>query len=143
MPEFILDYGSREAARAFKTLDSFTQGYVEAMFFTECEPGTDSDSWDHERHSSLPGDATFAELAPETLARIVADCAKFQAHNAVALEEYAAVTGRPDDHAGHDFWLTRNGHGAALAAEGQGAGGASAGPHGRGASDASRAIRSS
>lgn len=104
MPEFHLDYGSPEGAKQFRALDTFTQGYVEAMFFTSS--GTPDDE-------SLE-DATFAELAPETLAQIIADCADFQASNTTDLEDCYAVdtTAYDAEHAGHDFWLTRNHHGA-------------------------------
>lgn len=117
MPEFILDHGSAETAKQFAALDSFTQGYIEALFFTDCEhntvrPDDDSDSddcnvWKPEIHSSLPGDVSFADLAPETLARIVKDCAAF-----LDDAKIVACIGDKDAQAGHDFWLTRNGHGA-------------------------------
>lgn len=59
-----------------------------------------------------------SDIAPEAMEKIVADCAKFQADNSQLLSDAIAAgvkcgpnfdaTGR----AGHDFWLTRNGHGA-------------------------------
>ena len=45
------------------------------------------------------------DLAPETLAKMKADCYKFRAENAKDIE------GR-EEQAGHDLWLTRNHHGA-------------------------------
>lgn len=125
MPEFILDHGSPEAARAYRALDSFTQGYIEAMFFTDCEHGTvradeDEDAadiggnlWNPETQSNLPGDVTLANLAPEALARIIADCAAFQKANEATLDEAYALE-EPTycaERAGNDFWYTRNGHG--------------------------------
>lgn len=93
----------------FCDLDSFTQGYVEAMFFTST--GTDDDGDLQE--------AGFADLAPETLATIVADCAAFNAKFqplADRAAETMADAGESyhweDDAAGRDFWFTRNGHGA-------------------------------
>lgn len=61
---------------------------------------------------------SFDDFAPETLERIIADCAKFQADNTETISE-AIATGEvkcgPDfdeqGRAGHDFWLTREGHG--------------------------------
>lgn len=58
-------------------------------------------------------------IAPETLSGMVADCAKFQAEAGELIRE-AIATGEvkcgPDfdelERAGHDFWLTRCGHGA-------------------------------
>jgi hypothetical protein len=104
MPEFILDHGTSEAAKSFADLDSFTQGYIEAMFFTSTGTGDDEEL----------ENATVADLAPETLDRIKADCAKFQAMRPVDLDE-ACDEGRIDGYdleaAGRDFWYTRNGHG--------------------------------
>lgn len=110
MPEFILDYGDSDAARIFATLDEFTQGYVTAAFWTETGTGDDNEL-EH---------ATFAELAPEALASMVADCADFQAglpkdhHERTALDlayDYSTIA-YDAERAGVDFWLTRNGHGA-------------------------------
>jgi len=47
------------------------------------------------------------DLAPETLRAMVADCNRFREEAGDMLEEH------PDPEMGaHDFWLTRNGHGA-------------------------------
>lgn len=139
MPEFILDHGSKESARKFASLDSFTQGYIEAMFFTDSEPGTvrpDEDSaaddpnvWNPDKHSSLPGDVTLADLAPEALARIVADCAAFQKANETLLAEASELVpgseglqyGRDvldDGRLGQLFWYARNGHGVSFLDDG-------------------------
>jgi len=84
-------------------IDSFTSAYIECAFWSS--------------HFDCVGSANVygaEDLAPETLAQIVKDCRRFQLENYDVLEaEYlsdlplANVT-----HAGHDFWLTRNGHGA-------------------------------
>lgn len=106
MPEFVLE-GRDHAARE---LDSFTLGYIEAMFFTECEHGTDAESHDPETQSALHGDCGFFDLAPDTLERIKADCERFQEVNRETLES-AYATGYDESQAGRDFWYTRNGHG--------------------------------
>jgi len=128
MPEFILDHGTPEASRAFNSLDSFTQGYIEAMFFTEEESlCNDSDDWnmpdvafDRETmESRFVGGNTpsFADLAPAALDRIKADCAAFQEANAALLDSVYGVTGKYErnaydaERAGNDYWYTRNGHG--------------------------------
>jgi hypothetical protein len=119
MPEFIMD-GKEEPA--FRALDEFTQAYIEAMFWTDEEPGTvqkaDDDSenqWDPENQNSLPGDVGFYDLAPETLEKIIADCKAFQETNEALLEEAYELAADglayTPERAGHDFWLTRNGHG--------------------------------
>lgn len=126
MPQFEMN-GAEAPVRA---LDSFTQGYIEALFWTETEPGTirqdDVDEseadpairhlrfWNPEIDSSLPGDVGFSDLAPETLQAIIGDCRDFQESNADNLElAYLSESVNYDEsRAGHDFWLTRNGHGA-------------------------------
>lgn len=56
------------------------------------------------------------DLAPEALERIKADCAKFQRDNADSITYDNCNNSNREwgtsGQAGHDFWLTRNGHGA-------------------------------
>lgn len=78
-------------------MDAFTRAYiVAALWSSEDDEGDALDS----RYDET-------DLAPETLAEMVDDCAKFQAGNATTLD----LAG-DDTQNGHDFWLTRNGHGA-------------------------------
>lgn len=138
MPEFILDHGDAETAKVFRGLDSFTQGYIEAMFFTDCEHGTvrpDPDeatthrTWNPEENSSLPGDVSFADLAPATLARIVDDCLAFQERYSSAIDDARElVPGGDGFKYGHEalteqrlgnlFWYARQGHGVAFTDDG-------------------------
>lgn len=102
MPEFVLDHGSEEAAAKLKRLDPFTQGYVEAMFFTSTG-SEDDESLQH---------ATVAELSEKAWNEIRWNCRDFQNLNDVLL---ACAYNHPkynSNAAGRDFWLTRNGHGA-------------------------------
>lgn len=99
MPEFILDTGSHAGAAAFNALDAFTRGYIEAAFFTEC----------HADNPELES-ATVADIAPDSLAAIIADCATWQAANAALLEQ-AYECDYSAEQAGRDYWFTRNGHG--------------------------------
>ena len=101
MPQFELDRGGKESAAKFKALDSFTQGYIEAMFFTEC----DSDDL---------GEISLDDLSPEAWEKIIEDCTSFQETVPVTLEQaYGHATIAYDaERAGNDFWYTRNGHGA-------------------------------
>ncbi|MGI9306585.1 MAG: hypothetical protein ACR2P5_04695 [Gammaproteobacteria bacterium] len=97
MPQFELDHGSEH--ESFMGLDTFTQGYIEAMFWTEA----------HADNPELDG-AAFDELAPSALALIKGDCLDFQ-------ESYGDLLDRAEDEfnyldGGVDFWLTRNRHGA-------------------------------
>lgn len=51
-------------------------------------------------------DYTIEDFAPEALEAAHEDCTAFITENAEDLR------GLDAEHAGHDFWLTRNGHGA-------------------------------
>lgn len=108
MPEFHLDHGTPEGAKAFAALDSFTQGYIEAMFFTDASSADDGDDLDG---------ATFAELAPAALIKIITDCAAFQRDCEALLNDVYGVQGHherepyDDTKAGRDYWYSRNGHG--------------------------------
>jgi hypothetical protein len=87
---------------ASQGLDEFTEGYITAAL------------WSSNDDDDNPLDEMYGidDIAPETLARMSADCAAFQKANASDLAAFQEVTGRPASHAGHDFWLTRCGHGA-------------------------------
>lgn len=97
-------------------LTDFLRGYAEAALWTS----TDESREDGEDGGD-PLDAKYSvdDISDGTLARMAADCERFQADNAADLAEYATLMsdrlrmsdGSPDEHAGHDFWLTRNGHG--------------------------------
>lgn len=101
MPEFILDHGSPEGSRTFASLDTFTQGYVEAMFFTST--GTrDDDDLEH---------ATFGELSAEAIDRIKRDCETFQAAHADTLAKIYENSTYDAADMGRNFWYSRNGHG--------------------------------
>lgn len=79
-------------------MDSFTEGYIEAAFWASTD----------DQGEPLDRKYTSADLAPETIARMTADCEKFQTEDSELLEDWP----QRSDYAGHDFWLTRNGHGA-------------------------------
>ena len=115
MPEFHLDTSGRVDhvhpgnGRTYQVdwpeLDAFTQGYIEALFFTDA---SDSDD-------ELYGKG-FSDLAPETLAAIIDDCRKFCETPAYASVRdcegsWAIASKATVEHAGRDFWYTRNGHG--------------------------------
>ena len=86
-------------------LDDFTMAYIEAALWTS---GCDEESFD-EVYS-------WEDLDPDTLAKVKEDCQQFQTENKDLLEEayklYPDTEWTPQARAGHDFWLTRNGHGA-------------------------------
>jgi hypothetical protein len=80
-------------------LNAFTRAYIECALWSSTD-----DAGETLEHSE-------AKLAPETLTTMIADCAAFQTAHAALLSE-AYELGEDDARAGHDFWLTRNRHGA-------------------------------
>lgn len=77
-------------------IDDFTRGYVEAAL------------WSSTDAVGEPLDKTYdlSDIADETWHKILKDTEKFQRANAKDLSPFGSAR------AGHDFWLTRNGHGA-------------------------------
>ena len=103
-----------------RNLDAFTQGYIDAALWSSTAYGSpdedrkDPPDADGNRRGTF--DKSFQDcgysvhnLAPELLTRVIEDCAAFQTDHASDLD----ADGCPDRaHGGHDFWLTRNRHGA-------------------------------
>lgn len=90
-------------------LDSFTEAYIQTAL------------WSSRDDEDTPLDQNYSkrDLAPATLERMIADCQRFQAEQQATIDaafETGEVICGPDfdgqGRAGHDFWLTRNGHGA-------------------------------
>lgn len=85
-------------------MDIFTKGYINAAL------------WSSSDDNNLPLDYNYNEndISPETMERMISDCKKFQDENKELLQkEYYLVNGYNYlEIAGHDFWLTRNRHGA-------------------------------
>ena len=88
-------------------LNEFILGYITCALW--------SSTGDDEQHLDEKYDSD--DLAPETRKAMEADCEKFIAENETALSDYEEIIGTHPEYtesekAGHDFWLTRNGHGA-------------------------------
>ena len=75
-------------------MKEFINAYMEAVEFTEC-------------HSDNPEMQNADGFAKETLKRFKTDCEAFLDDD----KTYNMIDGDLSQ-AGHDFWLTRNGHGA-------------------------------
>ena len=75
-------------------LEQFTAATIEALYFTDTGEDDQPDN--------------DAELDTETLVMLQADCASFW----YRMHFYIEPAGQTITQAGHDFWLTRNGHGA-------------------------------
>ena len=78
------------------SMDAFTRAYIEAALWSS----TDDDG------DSLDRNYSVRDIAPATLTRMKLDARKFQRDNARSLDAGSSSRG------GHDFWLTRAGHGA-------------------------------
>lgn len=94
-------------------LDEFTQAYIDCAIWAEC----------HQDSEDLNG-KDAEDLAPETLGAMIADCQRFQTKHSALLKsaymyklemnahEQNTLPDYTPTQAGHDFWLSRNGHGA-------------------------------
>lgn len=101
------DDDSHEVHMMYQDCDDFTKAYIEAIFFTEAH----SDNPDLEH-------ATIEQFTMASMAKIKADCRKFQqkvVDAGIDLDEACLKSTQQysaEELAGHDFWLTRNHHGA-------------------------------
>jgi hypothetical protein len=89
--------------------DKFTEAYLECALWSSTAYIDGEDEW--------MDDYCFLDLSDETIKLAVQDCAAFQELHAADLEEH----GFGDVCNGHDFWLTRVGHGAGFWDRGTGA----------------------
>jgi len=92
-------------------LDQFVRGYVRCMLWAE------TDGSDDKRGEPLDRNYGPEDVSPLSMERIRADCALFLERAGEINEEDRVRSINPDegtvyDYAGHDFWLTRAGHGA-------------------------------
>ena len=77
-----------------KNMDTFTESYITTALWSS----TDGEE-------PLDKEHTIDNIEDETIDKMIADCKKFQNYS----EEYEE---HDDSQVGHDFWLTRNHHGA-------------------------------
>src|SRR5512146_2610516 len=84
-------------------LDTFTRAYIECAFWST------NDESDERGGVPLEDNYGIDDISPDTLAEMVRDCMLFQRDNADLME---TMTLDDESFAGHDFWLTRNRHGA-------------------------------
>lgn len=84
-------------------MDSFTTQYIATALWSSTD---DSDK-------PLDDQYTIDDLHPEALKAMLTDCDLFQQSNANDIDSFPNDSDREtDEQAGHDFWLTRNGHGS-------------------------------
>ena len=86
-------------------LDEFTLAYIEAALWSS------NDDSNERGGDPLDKDHSIEDIDPDTLAKMVDDCRQFQEENAADLARYNHPCWTAAELGGHDFWLTRNGHG--------------------------------
>ena len=87
-------------------LDEFTRGYIDAALWSS------TDNSDEGGGQPLDSNYSVNDISQQAMADMVSACRNFQDNNRELLEIAAAEDGQDAGHQGHDFWLTRNGHGA-------------------------------
>ncbi|UTU07726.1 hypothetical protein CcrC1_gp535 [Caulobacter phage C1] len=103
-----------ESAALIASADAFTRQYIASALWTGVELPYGDDRADSGGAYDLEEDS----IIPATLRDMIEDCATFQRDNADTLakayESDVYIQGERYNasNAGHDFWLTRNGHGA-------------------------------
>lgn len=87
-------------------LDTFTLAYIEAALWSSNDDSTPQ--------GGEPLDANYGigDIDPDALTAMIDDCCRFQTENAADLALYNHPQWSAAELGGHDFWLTRNGHGA-------------------------------
>ena len=88
-------------------METLFDGYVTAALWSS------TDESDENGGDPLDKNYTAQDIAPETLAQMRIDCEQFTARYSNEITRAKQIDeSYTDGHAGHDFWLTRNGHGA-------------------------------
>lgn len=91
-------------------LNAFSRSYAETALWSS------TDYSEEGRDEPLDENYDVSDIAPATLRQMVKDCNAFRRSNRRDLRE----SGLSNEQAGHDFWLTRNRHGAGFWDEGSG-----------------------
>lgn len=94
--------------------DAFTTAYI------ACALWSSTDESDENGGDPIDQNYSAEDLDPETAKQMVEDCNDFQSTHKLLLDEAKAMRREvspmireySDEQAGHDFWLTRNAHGA-------------------------------
>ncbi len=89
----------KTGARSLPALDEFTRAYIKAALWSSMDERVEGEE------RPLDDNFNLSDIAPSTLTKMVADCKAFQGAN------WSDISSDPKK-AGHDFWLTRNRHGA-------------------------------
>ena len=102
MPEFMLNDD-----RPLSQISDMERGYIEAMFFTNCDTGAENEN--------LANDLGTSRLTRKSLAAIRRDVDRFTGHvmpdGCFVRQWLDRVEDYADEQAGRDMWFTRQGHG--------------------------------
>lgn len=77
--------------------DEFSRAYITAALWSSTD----------EEGEPLDNNYVPEDIAPDTMVKMLSDCTDFQAANSKLLARAGDASQN-----GHDFWLSRNGHGA-------------------------------
>jgi hypothetical protein len=82
--------------------ETFLHSYIETALWSSC------------CDDGLPMDSIYSadDIHPDTLNAMLADCRAFMLDNMKDIETHSSDLSHCLEIAAHDFWLTRNGHGA-------------------------------
>ena len=87
----------------------FIRQYIETMLWSTNDESTESGGYPLEDNYGI------SDIAPSAMVKIQEDCSRFYASVeslGIDLDTELLKDDDADEMAGHDFWLTRNGHGS-------------------------------
>jgi hypothetical protein len=87
-------------------LDDFVRAYLKCILWSENDESTPAGGEPLENNYSLE------DFSQDALKQAVEDCRTFREANAADLTQYNHFRYTAEELGGHDFWLTRNGHGS-------------------------------
>ena len=100
---------NKTKSQLLNSLDAFTKAYLECALWSSMDNAN--------ARGGEPLDANYdvSDFTIKALEKCVADCADFQTAQRENLAQAPYINNeeyRASERAGHDFWLSRNGHGA-------------------------------
>jgi hypothetical protein len=104
-----------DAFGAERPLDKFTRSYMETALWSSTDNSDDTGGEPLDKNYSV------ADISNATRKEMIEDCKSFQRSEREDLAKVYATGHYDEGQAGHDFWLTRNGHGAGFWDRGLGA----------------------
>lgn len=87
-------------------LDKFTKSYLECALWSSTDNSTE------EGGEPLDNNYSIEDFDDVTMSKMIEDCRQFQQSHSSDFASHCKSNFSPEENAGHNFWLTRNGHGA-------------------------------